>query len=786
MVKPAGRFRTFMSELKRRRVFRVASIYLVAAWLMVQVAATVAPILNLDYLPRFILIGVLIGFPVALVLAWAFDVTAEGLERTDMYGQPTVLRGRWLRPVVAFFTIMLLVSGAYFAWVRLTRPAEEKGTAIAVFPFEVQGGGSLVYLHEGIVHLLSTKLEGAGTLRSVDPDVLLRAIAQEPDEADVTVDVARRIARRFGASAFIMGDVSEVGGTITLSGSLHNVSDEEGAPTVASASGTEDDLFTIVDNLAKSLITAQFNVPATRMLRTAGLTTGSLPALKAYLNGEVDYRGARWRNAMDWYKLALVEDSAFALASYRLADAAEWAADFDVVLPAAAQAYRHREHLSRRDRALVEAMNDWVNGRIDPAEKAYREITTNYPEEVEAWYKLGEILYHYNPLRGRSALDAGVAFENAARLDPSQEPIVFHLTEIALYRRDFTAFDSLMKRVKLDGGAALRRTAIKTFATKDPRGIDSVMTALRGASDGTLSFVANGLAQYIHDIDNAERVALLMTDAARPAPVRGSAYVLLAQLDVARGRWKSALQRWAALEKIHRPSALEYHALYAAIPFFRAPPIELRQVRADLENWNAAAEPDVDSYSAFLAVNNGAHAAIRAYTIGLMSAALKENDAAESQAAMLNRLADSTSVGHLSSRLASGVLAYVEAVSGKHAVAIERLNKMNVDASLDPITHSAFYAHTNERFILGEAQYQLGKYREALPWFQAMIQGHNELYLLGPSYLRRAQIYEKIGEQRLAEQHYRAFADLWAEADPEFQGLVTDARAKLPRQTARR
>src|SRR5215467_15728384 len=68
-------------ELKRRKVFRIGVTYLVVGWLLIQVASTVAPQLNLpEWAPRLITFVIMLGFPVALVLAWAFDVTPEGVK----------------------------------------------------------------------------------------------------------------------------------------------------------------------------------------------------------------------------------------------------------------------------------------------------------------------------------------------------------------------------------------------------------------------------------------------------------------------------------------------------------------------------------------------------------------------------------------------------------------------------------------------------------------------------------------------------------------------------------
>src|ERR1044072_2119367 len=76
--------RSFFAELKRRNVVRVAGLYLVGAWLIVQVASTVLPMFGApEWLPRSIVILLVIGFVPALIFSWAFELTAQGLKREE-------------------------------------------------------------------------------------------------------------------------------------------------------------------------------------------------------------------------------------------------------------------------------------------------------------------------------------------------------------------------------------------------------------------------------------------------------------------------------------------------------------------------------------------------------------------------------------------------------------------------------------------------------------------------------------------------------------------------------
>src|SRR2546430_13413451 len=77
-------FRKFFAELKRRNVYKVAVAYAIVGWLLVQIATQVFPFLEIPtWIVRLVIILVAIGFPIALIIAWAFELTAEGIKRTD-------------------------------------------------------------------------------------------------------------------------------------------------------------------------------------------------------------------------------------------------------------------------------------------------------------------------------------------------------------------------------------------------------------------------------------------------------------------------------------------------------------------------------------------------------------------------------------------------------------------------------------------------------------------------------------------------------------------------------
>jgi tetratricopeptide (TPR) repeat protein len=155
-----------------------------------------------------------------------------------------------------------------------------------------------------------------------------------------------------------------------------------------------------------------------RLAQTASLTTGSLPALKAYLDGERNLRAAQFDSAVARFQAAKDLDGSFALAHYRLAVAAAWAGRMGLLEPSVARALALADRLGERDRALLSAFAEMARGRPDEAERRYREILESYPDDLEARFQLANVLYSYNAPRGRPPGEAREHYDKVLEVDP--------------------------------------------------------------------------------------------------------------------------------------------------------------------------------------------------------------------------------------------------------------------------------------------------------------------------------------------------------------------------------
>jgi TolB-like protein len=364
-------------------------------------------------------------FPTARDFARAItesETTAPGSAES----RPAARALRWRAPK-ALVGALLLTLALGLGWIayRRSSPAVPpvSATRVAVLPFAVRGSGSLSYLAEGMVDLLSRDLDGAGDLRTIDAGTILTAARDNGDRV-LDVERGRAVAQRVGAGLYVLGSVHAIGGRMRIQAALYDgVDGSAGTQTQVTVEGDSAQLFELVDHLSRQLLVKRGRGPLSRLAETAAITTHSLVALKAYLEAERRLRAAslqpaRLDSAIAVFQQAITEDSTFALAQYRMAVAAGWANRHAMSTAAARRALTLSDRLTERDRRLLTAYVDFRRGAANSAERQYRAILRDYPDDLEALFQLADVLYNYNPLRGRPRGEAREPFNQVLALDP--------------------------------------------------------------------------------------------------------------------------------------------------------------------------------------------------------------------------------------------------------------------------------------------------------------------------------------------------------------------------------
>jgi DNA-binding winged helix-turn-helix (wHTH) protein len=157
-------------------------------------------------------------------------------------------------------------------------------TLVAVLPFEVRGSDDIAYLGEGMVDLMSAKLQGTGELRSVDARVVISYVSRGHG-ARLGPEQGRAVAHHFGAGLFVLGTVIELGGALEFDVTLYDGTGNRLGQTQVVAED-ESRILGAIDDLCRRLLADQAVVGKGHFATIASHSTESFPAMKAFLEGE--------------------------------------------------------------------------------------------------------------------------------------------------------------------------------------------------------------------------------------------------------------------------------------------------------------------------------------------------------------------------------------------------------------------------------------------------------------------------------------------------------------------
>jgi TolB-like protein/Tfp pilus assembly protein PilF len=318
---------SFFRELKQRKVYRVALGYAVVAWLVVQVSATVMPAYHAPewILPIFIT-AVALGFPVALVLAWAFEIKGGVIEKTTESSAVLSAANKrqvWLLAAVGLVISALAVGAYWYPWGKTSIASEASPAAmsaireksIAVLPFEnLSEDKANAYFADGIQEEILTRLAKIAGLK-----VISRTSTQRYQSKPANLS---EIAKQLGVANILEGSVQKAGDTVRVSVNLIQAASDSHlwADTydrkLTDIFAVESEIATkIADVLQAKLTGAEQRAIATR-------PTENSKAYELYLRGRY-FLGKRseaeLNNAVDYFNRAIAEDRNYAPAYAGLA-----------------------------------------------------------------------------------------------------------------------------------------------------------------------------------------------------------------------------------------------------------------------------------------------------------------------------------------------------------------------------------------------------------------------------------------------------------------------------------
>jgi TolB-like protein/Tfp pilus assembly protein PilF len=318
----------FFAELKRRNVVRMAGLYLVGAWLLVQVASTVLPMFGApDWLPRSVVILLGLGFLPALIFSWVFELTPEGLKRDEDVAPEESIAPQTARRMDRMIIAVLVLALGYFAidkFVlaprRIFSPNDSSAAinakSIAVLPFEnLSEDKANAYFAEGMQDEILTRLA-----KITDLKVISRTSTQHFKSSP---DNLPQIARQLGVAYILEGSVQKAGDAVRVNVQLIKAMSD--AHLWADTFDRKlTDIFAVESEIAKTIAdTLQAKLSSSAEHVLASRPTDNLEAHELYLRGRYFWNrrtGANLQKAVGYFEQAVEKDPKYALAYSGLAD----------------------------------------------------------------------------------------------------------------------------------------------------------------------------------------------------------------------------------------------------------------------------------------------------------------------------------------------------------------------------------------------------------------------------------------------------------------------------------
>ena len=425
---------TFFAELKRRNVYKVAVAYAVVGWVIAQIATQIFPFLEIpNWVVRLVIVLIAIGFPVALVIAWAFEATPEGIKRTEDVDPDVAARApkknAWIYVVIigVALSIAIFFLGRYTGRSSVTAARAEVATAssipqksIAVLPFEnLSDDKANAYFAEGVQDEILTKLSSVADLKVISRTSTAKYKSKPED--------LKTVSQQLGVANVLEGTVQKAADKVRINVQLIDAR-ADAHLWAKTYDRNIQDIFAVQSEVAQEVADSlKAKLSPTEANTVSRAPTQDAEAYDLFLKGEFEHRVANsnfrpesFDQAARWYKEAIARDPNFALAIAQL--------------------------------AICQLRHHWLTDPLTEAEvmdagKMARQAVTLAPDLAEAHIAVG--LFHYYGFREYE--QALTEFQRALQIQPNN---ALALSFVAfVHRRQGKwnlALDELKKSIELD------------------------------------------------------------------------------------------------------------------------------------------------------------------------------------------------------------------------------------------------------------------------------------------------------------------------------------------------
>lgn len=660
----------------------------------------------------------------------------QALERAQHHPGGRARIRRRLKQGALLLVPAAVALSAYLAWPTTVLDSNK----VMGFPFLEHGSVSTDVV-EQVEEAIAAAMQDTEPLRWLRARLFLGGGRRTA----LPADSATTLARKRGARYWLGGSVSKVADSLMVRLELF---DAQGDSVVASRSETGPPntagyvlAFRAINGLLPKIVGRSTHVTDKYLERYRPA------AVAKWLEGEVAYRNARYRDALNYYRAALASDSSLVAAALKGAMAAAWLSEYPAGDTLIQLALTREADLPPLNRVFAHGLQQQFAGNGDSAIIFFRRAVQTAPEWSEGWYGVGEAAYHLWPSGDNLDSIARVAYQQSFRLDPDFAPVVFHLAELTIMGGRLKEAEQLVERhrsLSADAAQQLQLDLMLECVRKGASTVDWSPLARQDESGASLLAAGRILAaggRHLTCAEGAFRAALFSAAPDEDVSRRWSAARGLHHIFIARG------------ENI-RAQKLADSVVASGLPDGRG----LRVLDALL-----GTGPDSTGAAEMRALEQPMDSMDlrRLWWFGEWSAAHADTARLDSVTNRLREIADRS--GNAADRVPARVMAArLRLLRGDTATALDGLQTVRPVAPLHSLVWRHWESLAPERMLLARTLLARGRPAEALRVAESFDGQRTvvDLAYLRPSLELRREVAQRTGDRSGVEEYQRRLAAL--------------------------
>jgi len=391
----------------------VIAMYAGVAYILIELASNVAEPLHLpEWIPTFVILLLAIGFPITIILSWIFDITPEGVRKTESIKTspeeeiiPSAVKRRLkASDVIIAVLVVVVVILAYpkiFGSDKSKVVKDPDGRiSITVLPFENLTGDSLYYDWQvGVQNLLINSLSNSKEISVRQPQTMSNFLAGTGNKnyTSITPSIGREIASKLETNTYILGNILKAGNRIRIGAQLRNTSTQEIYRSYAVDGDSEDQIFMMADslsNLLMNFLEIKVIEKDAYVLAKSHSETNSAEAYKYYIQGLKMAYSSEFAEAIKLYNKALDKDSSFVSALVWLPVSYLNNGQPEQARLIQARTARYIDQAPLYEQLYYGFFKAFLDKDIQGCIKYAMRLTKEYPHAINTYYSFGWVYNH--------------------------------------------------------------------------------------------------------------------------------------------------------------------------------------------------------------------------------------------------------------------------------------------------------------------------------------------------------------------------------------------------------